>query len=581
MTQPLTCWLLFARELPEEMTDSARPAPFFLPGAKALEGFSELLGESESMPEEDESLQESAPFSLPAMLPDTICGPVSLHREIDFGAFEGDRAILTLDHIVGSGRILLGETVLCTFDSARFTADAYENAHAMTAQPCMLAVDLSDVLELGRRETLIIEFNDVRPAGLPGPVLFHVTAGAHLSCISIQPDARRQTAAVGADLTAVQKGRYVLRAQAIPAKGEPALPWETALTLDAGERRHVQFSLSLSAASFVSAIPYDAPVLKLLLFSRPENARGDGMLCDSATLLCGLPGKAPAAWLPLDPAFAHGDPSKNIEILKALRIPAVSLASPAPDSLYRALCRAGISVRQYMPTDHPLRHALSRLPCILTTDQPEDQAAVSLEASAWQLCSMISAPRMLDETLTPRELLCEASGLPLDPSEEGVHGTLLWLRALSVRLRAEASRQSRFRGALCAAGEWENPDIEAALRTAFSPLHLSALPLSGAWWTGTRFSASLEAFISAGTYESSAKLSAQAILEDGDGHELARFESPCRAAGGYVGVIDTTLPDSPCVLELTTRLLLDGKVIEESTMPVYVGERGPLEAAFI
>jgi len=215
------------------------------------------------------------------------------------------------------------------------------------------------------------------------------------------------------------------------------------------------------------------------------------------------------------------------------------------------------------------------------TDHLWPDAGISLEASAWQLCSMVSLPRTLDETLTARELLLEASGLPLDPGDEGVRSVLLWLRALSVRLRAEAARQGRFHGALCAANEWENPDVGSALRTAFAPLHLSVLPLCGAWWTSTHFSATLEAFIPTGAYESGTKLTALAVLEDGEGNALAHLDAPCCHAGGYVGVIEAALPDHPCVLELTAKLLLDGEVIEETTLPVYVGERGPLEAAFV
>ena len=45
-------------------------------------------------------------------------------------------------------------------------------------------------------------------------------------------------------------------------------------------------------------------------------------------------------------------------------------------------------------------------------------------------------------------------------------------------------------------------------------------------------------------------------------------------------MIEATLPDHPCVLELTTRLLHNGETVEESTIPIYVGERGQLETAF-
>ena len=40
------------------------------------------------------------------------------------------------------------------------------------------------------------------------------------------------------------------------------------------------------------------------------------------------------------------------------------------------------------------------------------------------------------------------------------------------------------------------------------------------------------------------------------------------------------MPDTPCVLTLTCRLLSGDTVLEESTLPIYVGQRGPLEAAF-
>ena len=302
------------------------------------------------------------------------------------------------------------------------------------------------------------------------------------------------------------------------------------------------------------------------------------MLCDSATLMCGYAAKTPDAWLPLERTAAFAEPKRIVDDLKALRVPAISLDVVAPDALYRTLSRSGIAVRQYMPENHPMHEALSRFPGVFLSDVPEPDPSISLEASAWQLCSMVSAPRTLDETLTPKELLREASGLPLDPKDTSVHDALLWLRALSIRLHAEAARQKRYHGALCAANEPSQPDVAAALRAAFAPLHLSVLPLCGAWWTGTRFSATLEAFIPVGLYED--KLHAQAVLEDDEGRELARFDVLCRSAGGYLGVIEAALPDHPCVLELTTRLLHDGKTVEESTLPIYVGQRGPLEAAF-
>jgi len=575
---PLSLWQLYARELPDELTVFPKTQAFSLPGAKALEDFADLLGEAGPAPEDAAPEEESAPFSLPAMLPDGLHGDISLRREIDFGSLFGDRAVLQIDHLIGKGRILLGEEVLSVFDSTRFTTEAFSSSRAMTAQPCMLAVDLSHALDHGRRETLVIEFDETRPAGLPGPVLLHVTYGAHLSGASLIPDAKQQTVSLSAVVSCTKAGRYVLRAQGFLPDGTPMAAREMPVSLLKDETRPLQFSFHFPAAPFAPGVSCDAPAVKIQLFARKDNAQRDGMLCDSATLLCGYACKTPDAWLPLDRTAAFAEPKKTAESLKALRIPAISLDWPAPDGLYRAFSRAGIAVRQYMPKDPPLREAVARFPCACLSDVPLPEASISLEASAWQLCSMVSAPRMLDETLSPRELLHEASGLPLDSQDAGVHGALLWLRALSVRLRAEAARQQRYQGALCAAGEWDNPDIAAALTTAFAPLHLSALPLCGAWWTGTRFSAALEAFIPAGQYEDT--LLAQAVLEDGEGNVLARLDAPCKPSGGYAGVIEAALPDHPCVLELTTRLLLGNDVIEESALPIYVGERGQLEAAF-
>lgn len=576
---PLSRWQLYARELPNELKECPKTFAFSLPGAKALEDFSDLLGETDSAPKETEPAEESIPFALPSMLPDALEGPVSLRREIDFGSLRGDRAMLTIDHLIGRGRILLGEETLCVFDSARFTEKTLLAAHTATAQPCMLAADLSGALELGRKETLAIEFDAARPAGFSGPVLLHVTEGAHLSHVSVVPDARQQIVSVSALITCAREGRYVLRAQGILSDGTPTSAQETSMMLHKGETHPLHFSFALPAAPLTPGTPYAAPAVKMLLFARGETARSDGLLCDSASLLCGYAPNMPDAWLPLDRASAFSEPQKTVQAIEALHIPAVSLDMPAPDGLYRALSRAGVAVRQYMPDNHPLCKALSRFPCVCLNSTPIPDPSISLEASAWQLCSMVASPRAIDETLSSKELLHEASGLPLDAEDCGVHDALLWLRAVSIRLRAEAARQRRYHGALCAANEQNSPDIAAAFQTAFAPLHLSALPLCGAWWTGTRFSASLEAFLPDDTPASC--LRAQAVLEDGEGIELARFEAPCPSLGGYLGVIEAALPEHPCVLELTTRLLSGSEVIEESTLPVYVGERGPLEAAFI
>ena len=154
---------------------------------------------------------------------------------------------------------------------------------------------------------------------------------------------------------------------------------------------------------------------------------------------------------------------------------------------------------------------------------------------------------------------------------------LAWLRAVCVRLRAEAIRQGRAGGPLCAPGEGQQDDIRDALHIALAPTHLSALPLYGAWWTGTRFSATVQAFVSG---DETRPLRAEVTLEDMQGGTLAHLEADCPAGGGVLGVIEAQLPDVPCTLELTCRLLAGETAVETHALPVYVGERGPLEAAF-
>ena len=188
---------------------------------------------------------------------------------------------------------------------------------------------------------------------------------------------------------------------------------------------------------------------------------------------------------------------------------------------------------------------------------------------------MTAYPRTPDPGMTPAELLDEAAGKRVDAGRAAE--VLTWLRAVRVRLHAEAVRQGRAQGAFCAPGEWNQADILDAVRTALAPTHLSALPLYGAWWTGTHFSASVQAFVHAGETRA---LRAVVSLEDAQGNALARLDAPCPARGGMLGLIEARLPETPCVLELTCRLLDGETAVETHTLPVYVGERGPLEAAF-
>lgn len=573
MQLPLTQWTLYGENLPERLFDDETKTPAFsLPGADALGAFADLLGGDEQA--EPAAAREGVPYALCGLFAEDIGGELTLAKEIDFGAYSGDRALLTFAHILGSGEIHLDDRCI-----ARFGGDdqaQLRQAYGLTGMPCALAIDVTGALELGRRQTLSIRFSASRPAGVLGAAFLSVTARASLSRMSIVSDAHRRTMTVRARVAAQQAGRYALCVQAIADGAGAALPpaRETSVELAAGEEKGVQLSMEVDAPVFVHGQPYAAPALKIQLFSRSKEDQRGGLLCDEALLMCGYGAAAPGSWLPLSREDCLNDPELICARLREMGVFAVSLPMPAPDSLYLALTRWGIAAVQHVSEE--IRPMFTRYPCLTLSDASLDDQAPSLEAAAWQMAGSVAFPRAIDSGMSKEEMLLKASGRALEG--DSVHDALVWLRAVQIRLRAEAARQGRYRGALCGAQEIRNSDVCDALRTAFSPVHLSALPLNGAWWTRTRLCASLEAFIPKEML-SGETIHALAVLEDDDGNEFARFAAPCKRSG-YIGVIEAALPDGPCVLTLRCALLRGGETIEESMLPVYVGDRGPLEAAF-
>ena len=577
MRIPLMQWTLHGENLPQRLMDEEVKPAFSLPGADALGAFADLIGAD--TPQEESSEEIGAPYCTGALFEADIAGCVLLKREIEFGTMEGDFALLAFEEIRGSGEVLLGGSVIARFgEAAMERQEALRHTYDCTGMPCSFCVDVTEALKRGRRETLEIRFDDVRPAGVCGTASLQVCARAHLSRVSIQGDAHRRTMTVRARISAHQAGRYVLRTQLIPGEKDAPLPEarETDVTLEADTEKGLQMTMEASVPSFAIGRSYVAPAMKIQLFFRPQNTKGDGLLCDDALLLCGYGACAPKAWIVLSKEDASGDPDALCAQLRDLGIDAVSLEAPASDALYRALCRAGIGAVQHVSEE--IRPQFTRYPCLTLSDFPLAQEKISPVAAAWQMTGSVAFPRAIDETLTPDDMLFEASGRHLDLDSCGVGAALDWLRAVQIRLRAEAVRQGRYQGTICSLKELDSEDIRDALRTALSPLHLSALPLSGAWWTSTRFSASLEAFIPSSVLQAGA-VDALAVLEDESGEELTRVYVPL-SRGGYLGVIEYPLGSEPCVLTLSCSLMRAGEVLETSTMPVYVGDRGPLEAAF-
>ena len=571
-------WVIAGDALPERLRAGDAPEPMFrLPGADALAAFADLIGgDTPQTPDTDG--QTGAPFPLPALLPEDAPGEVTLAREVDFGGLCGDGAWLAFDMLSGQGSVTVNSL------PPRFLRPGAPGAEAITLScpfdNAPVTLDVTPALRARRRFRITLRFSAQRPAGVCGPVMLRTAACAYLGRIDIAPEA--SSLSLSAEVTAFSAGDYSLRADLCPAEpaaspGEAAPAREISVHLSAGETRTVHLAMEAHLPSFSPGSPFAAPGVKLGLYASSSGRRA---LCDSAVLMCGLPGPAPAYHLPLDADDLRRPPEQLLAALIALHVPGVRLPAAAPDTLYRLLTRAGISAVHGADIPPETRAHLLRYPCAVFERSLSAPRAEDPVLSAWQLCGLVTYPRAADAGLLPAELLREAAGRALDPAQPDTQAVLAWLRAFSIRLRAEAMRQGKLTGALCAPGEARQPDVAQAIQTALSPLHLSALPLCGAWWTGAHFSASLRAFLPKDVLSADRALRAVATLEDAQGYALAQAEFPCAPWRSNAGLLEATLPDAPCVFELVTRLDADNDVLEESTMPVYVGERGALEAAF-
>ena len=555
--RPLTRWRIRASRLPERLTEDAPfDTSFRLPGADALSAFADLLGGMSDEPGDDAQTLQEADFTLPAAIPDDINGAVELTVELDFGALCADDAELTLELVRGRGRVLADDMPLCTFQNPK---DGF------------LRVPLTRALHAGRRQTIRLCFDVSRPAGVLGPVNLHLMTCARLRDIVLLPDAKTQTVRLRATLAAMETGRYVLRARAA-CKGDAWPVHDLPISLTAGEPQTVEMTLPLPGKPFVPGQPADGPSICVQLLRQGRN----GALCDETTLLCGYSGQPANYDIPLLPSECL-DPDALLARIGRMRLFGVRLDAPAPDCFYRTMTLAGVSVLHPFATE-AMRARLSRHACVSFGDAPLPRMRSLPALDAWLLCGLTACPRTPPADASPAELLFEAAGRELDAQSPNIAAVLLWLRAVRVRLLAEAARQNRFSGALCPPGVWQDADVFAALQTALAPTHVSVLPLCGAWFAGSTFNASVCAFVD--EQDADGDLIVRAWLEDDDGHHLASLKRPCPPRGGEIGLLTCALPNEACVLTLCASLSKGDEIIEQSQIPVYVGVKGMLEAAF-
>ena len=560
-------WRLQGENLPERLIEEIESPGFTLPGAQELAAFADLLGLDDQEAAED-APPASAPYRLHALLPQDMPGEAELTREIDLRLCGADWASVRFSHLTGRGRLLLDGSPAASFDHGP------------------LEFNLTPQLSSSRTHTLTLRFDDVRPAGVSGPVTLHTASAARLDSIRLSLSERE--AALRVRIHALKPGCYQLRVLPCPADGalaaaQPPAMREIHLTLCAGETRDAELSFEMDAARFLPGRPYAAPSVRVWLM---REKRG---LCDSVTLCCGRPGKVPRAFIPLNRQDLCAHPQSLAESIAALGVYGVHAPRAVSEAAARALLERGIHLSLPLAPEDEAAARLARFPNVGTgaaplpapCSDPAERAVVS----AWSLGGMADHPRPADPDALPAELLADLAGWRIDPVSPHVQEVLAWLRAVRVRLTAEAAAQGRYDGPLCDPGEWRQPDIADALRTALSPVHLSALPLYGAWWTLSRFSASLhaavdEAALPAAVRASGEPLMAHASLEDEEGNVLASFEGACPKDGGPIGTLSAVLPERACALTLHTRITCGGAVVEQSGMPVYVGGRGLLEAAF-
>lgn len=562
-TPLLSGWTLEADELPERLITRKPDSGFSLPGADALSDFADLLG-FDSAPQSDAPQEpQTADFSLPELLPEDVCGRAALSREIDFGALCASRAALEIDHLCGSGHIELGGKEIHRFPAASPGA----------------AIDLTEAMRLGRKQTLSIRFDDAHDAGVCGAVFLKTAGASHFDEILLMPSASGRTLDACITFFAAKSGPYAVRAALVP--DESNSPWrETRLAAKRKGKTQLNLSFSLSSPCFEAGKPYDAPVIKLELYELSSESDQHGHLCDVQTLMTGRCGSVPRAYIPLEKEECRFSPDLLIARAKEINAPALFLPAPVSGYLYRRCTQEGVALMTYAPEGAAIPVSAANSPCAHPLACADVQAFESPSPGiiCAQICSITSSPPSYAPGMPEEELLFDAAGKAINPREPENAAILSALRTQQVFLRAEAFRQGQYTGSLCAPGEWRNPAVSDALARALRPLHLSALPLRGAWWAQSNFSASLHVFIP--EEERRGAYSAEAELVCKDGRVLASLSADCPTRGGHAGFLSAHLPDEACILSLRTRLKRSGAVVEEQEIPVYAGLRGPLEAAF-
>ncbi|MFR5788063.1 MAG: hypothetical protein ACLUHE_13810 [Christensenellales bacterium] len=283
----------------------------------------------------------------------------------------------------------------------------------------LVRVPLAHALHAGRRQTLRLCFDASRPAGVLGPVCLHLTTRARLRDIALWPDAQTKTVRLRAALSAMETGRFVLRARAACA-GEALPVHDLPVSLTAGEPQTVEMTLPLpenrsSPANQRTALPS--------AFSSSRRG-GTARSATSSRCCAAIPAR------PRNTIFrcsrrmsrsrrAAGAHRAAVSARRSAGRARAGCILPRDDAFRRvrpaSLCDAGPAGSAGAPCLRRLRRRAA----------PRMRSLPALDA--WLLCGLTACPRTPPADATPAELLLEAAGRELDAQSPNIAAVLLRL----------------------------------------------------------------------------------------------------------------------------------------------------------
>lgn len=570
---PLTVW---RRSVPAE-TESA----FTLPGADELLSFSDLWTDAQPdepgnpdlpsfqvLPPSADSDVETDLFHAPGLLPDASDDTISLTCPLP-PVDVSEHVTLFVPPLLGKGSLSLNGNHLLSFCSFPGSISDEQLTAGKT-------IDLTDGLLPDQQNSLTLCFEPFRPAGICGLFSLHTCSGASIRLTAASRS--RLKAACTFAVFAFESGQYTLRITTLPGKLQAA---EFAFSLGGpGEQ----------TASCDLLFPGNLPGYCRAALYRADPSADDELLCDILTFPIGPAPRTGKAILPIPAEDAVLYPLDLIRLLKETGSPAVYTTVPLSEACISALQDEQIPLCLPSDLQTQVPAALAVNPNVRFIDPPPMLSSGA--ASAWQLCGLLAMPRPVPADSPAAVLLQEIFGIEDFAQIDRLPLRLAELHLLHVRLHAELVRQGTGHGALCANGEWDDPQIVRILSETFKPCHLSLAPVQGAWFAGSELVFSSRAFLDVQSTDFSggdALLAEFALLElletapmDSAAQSctvLYRKTIPASQLLQKNLLLQIPLPDHAACLALCGWLKGPDRILDTTLLPLFVGSRAVLESA--